>query len=103
MTSDNNEGRDGQGARGGEPNLVRLPRRREAGGPEIELHERVRGSKPGTGFVRLTRPGQQRLRRVGEGELEATRVILRPATRVGRLWFGLRAVLIGAPLASNEL
>src|SRR5438309_9986217 len=103
MTSDNNEGRDGQGARGGEPNLVRLPRRREAGGPEIELHERVRGSKPGTGFVRLTRPREQRLRKVAEGEFEAMRPILRPQSGPGRAWAGLRALLIGAPLASTEL
>src|SRR2546426_331619 len=102
MTGDG-QSRDGQEARAAEPNIVRLPRRRDAGGPEIELHERVQGSKPGTGFVRLTRSGQQRLRRVGEGEFEATRIILRPATRLGRVWAGLRALLIGEPLASNEL
>src|SRR5206468_1982053 len=79
------------------------PRRREGGAPEIELHQRVQGSKPGTGFVRLTRSGQQRLRRVAEGEFQATRNVLRPATPVGHAWSSLRGLLIGAPLASEAL
>src|SRR5438105_1350417 len=101
MSEDNDpDSRDGVST-GREPSLVRLPRRRGPG--DIDLHQHVKGIKPGGGFVRLTRPGSQKLRRVGEGEFEATRNVLRPATGVGRAWSGLRGLLIGAPLASSEL
>ncbi len=88
-----------------EGTVVRIPRRRggQVSTPEPELHETVQGSKPGSRFLRLTRENQQKLRRVGEGEFEATRNVLRPATGAGRLWSGIRGVVIGKALASSEL
>ena len=86
-----------------EPSVVRLPRRRDGQLPEPELHQTVRGSKPGSRFLRLTRQSEQKLRRVDEGEYEATRAILRPATAAGRVWAGVRRLLVGEALASSQL
>jgi amino acid transporter len=83
--------------------VVRLSRNRERSiVPEPELHEVLRGSRPGSRRVRLTREREQTLRRVGEGEFEATEVALRPQTRLGRLLAALRHTVIGAPLASSQ-
>src|SRR5437870_6283477 len=105
MTGENSENPGGDGQRPREPNVVRLTRRRSSGGPGIELHQRVQGSRPGTSseIIRRTRPRDQKLRSIGEGEFEATRNVLRPATRLGRGWAAIRALLIGEPLASSEL
>ena len=85
-----------------EPTFVRVPHR--AGSvPDIELHETIRGSKPGSRFIRRLRSNEQTLRRVGEAEFEATRVALRPATRSGRVSAAIRRILIGEPLATAEL
>nr|ART39157.1 H145 [uncultured bacterium] len=88
-----------------EPRVVRVSRRRGAddlNSPlEPELNETVRGSKPGSRFVRITR--NPKLRRVREGEYAATREVLESDTGVGRAWDKLRGVLIGRPLASSEL
>ncbi|HLF78856.1 MAG TPA: APC family permease [Dehalococcoidia bacterium] len=90
--------------------VVRLQRRRDGEGgavdglrhPEPELHETVRG-KTGSRFLRLTRAGEQKLRRVAENEFEATKVLLRPATRPGRMWSDIRHFFIGEALATSEL
>lgn len=71
--------------------------------PEVELHEIHRGAKPGSRYYRLTPSRQQKLRRIAPGEFEATRAVLRPATRLGRIWFQIRRILIGEPLATAEL
>ena len=85
--------------------VVRIPRRRAGAGAqaEPELHEKVRGAHPGDRTIRLTRPGQQKLRRLGEGAFEATRAVLRPSTGLGRLWSGVRHVVIGQPMATADL
>ena len=82
--------------------VVRLARPRESAAPEPELHETLQGSRPGTRRIRITRERDQTLRRIGEGEFEATKVALRPATKLGRLAMGVRRVLIGAPIASSQ-
>lgn len=84
---------------------VRIPRRRErAASPnEPELHETIQGTRPGDRTIRLTRQGEQKLRRLGEGAFEATQVALRPRTAWGRMTSGLRHIMIGRPLASSEL
>jgi amino acid transporter len=83
---------------------VRLPRQRDgAATPGPELYETVRGRKPGSRFLRLPRIGEQKLRRVGEGEFEVTQVGSRPATALGRVWADIRHVLVGQPLASSQL
>jgi amino acid transporter len=86
---------------------VRLQRRRDNGSEqavaEPEQFETVRGSKPGSRFLRLTRKGEQKLVRVGEGEFEATRVGSAPATGFGRLSAGVRSIVLGKALASSEL
>jgi amino acid transporter len=103
MTSDNGS-RDSGSRREpqAEPSVVRLQRRRDAV-PEVGMYETVPGSKPGTRTYRRQRAGEQKLRRVGEDEYEATKVALRPATAVGRLWAKTRGILIGQPLASSQL
>jgi amino acid transporter len=85
---------------------VRIPRRRDdASAPplEPELHETVRGSRPGSRHIRLTRGRDQRLRRVGEGEFEATAAGSVPTTRIGKAITAVRHTVLGAPIASRHL
>ncbi len=83
--------------------VVRLPRDRDRqAAPEPELHETLIGSRPGSRRIRLTREREQTLRRIGEGEFEATQAALRPATKSGRIAATIRRVLIGAPIASSD-
>lgn len=92
--------------RGDEPTVVRIPRQRDqqrSGALEPELGETVQGSKPGSRFVRITRPSEQKLRRVASGEFEATRVASRPETAAGRVAAGFRRLIIGQAMASSEL
>jgi amino acid transporter len=88
-----------------EPRIVRVSRQRDrqdgSSAIEPELNETVRGSKPGSRFVRITR--NPKLRRVRAGEYEATREVLEADTTIGRIWDKTRAFLIGKPLASSEL
>jgi len=86
-----------------EPAVVRLTRRRDNHLVEPEFRERLQGSKPGTRFLRLIRSSEQKLRRTADGDFEATRAVLRPATSLGRLWSSIRRLLVGVPLASEEL
>ena len=83
----------------------RVPRRADGErlAPDVELHEAVQGSKPGSRYYRLTPRERQKLRRRGPGEFEATRAALLPATALGRAWSGVRRVFIGQPLATAEL
>lgn len=98
-------GTDGDANGAVEPRTVRISRRRgedDANGPiEPELNETIRGSKPGSRFVRITR--NPKLRRVRPGEYAATREVLEADTRIGRFWDNLRGFFIGKPLASSEL
>ena len=89
----------------GDRTVVRIPRRRRGGNgqSELELHETIQGARPGDRTIRLTRPGEQKLRRLGEGAFEATAAVLRPATGIGRLWANIRHTLIGQPLATADL
>ncbi|MGE0685151.1 MAG: APC family permease [Dehalococcoidia bacterium] len=96
----------GTGSNGtGEPRIVRVSRQRgenqETSPIEPELNPTIRGSKPGTRFVRITR--NPKLRRVRAGEYEATREVLAADTKLGRFWDKTRGILIGKPLASSEL
>jgi amino acid transporter len=86
-----------------EPTFVRLHRRSSTSAPEVDIHETVRGSKPGSRVIRRFRSGEQTLRRVGEAEFEATRAALTPRTRLGRLSATFRGFLIGRPLATADL
>jgi amino acid transporter len=87
----------------GEPRFVRIRRPSSASAPEVDIHERVRGSKPGSRVIRRFRSREQTLRRVGEAEFEATRAALTPRTRLGRLSASVRRLLIGQPLATADL
>jgi amino acid transporter len=80
-----------------------LPRRRDGQAPEPDLHETVAGSRPGSFRIRLPRRGEQKLRRVGEGEFEVTEVGSRPVTRIGRAWADIRHFFLGETLATSEL
>lgn len=87
-----------------EPTVHRLTR--PQGGSNIRqpaFHETVRGAKPGTRFLRLTRAAEQKLRRIDEDDFEATIVGSRPTTGLGRLTAGVRHFLLGRPIASSEL
>jgi amino acid transporter len=101
MTSPNDSQDGAQPPDDREPSMVRLQRRRGQAA-DAGLFETI-PSRPGTPTFRRTRPGEQKLRRVGEDEYEATPLATRPETRLGRLWQKARAVLIGAPLASAQL
>jgi len=87
--------------------VVRLQRRRGSDNQsdlaEPEEFETVHGSKPGSRFLRLTRQGERKLVRTGEGEFEATKVGSRPAQGVGRIFAGVRRVVLGEALASSQL
>jgi amino acid transporter len=89
-----------------EPSVIRVPRpdRSDAPAPagEPELHETIPGARPGDRTIRLTRPGEQRLRRIGAGAFEATINVLQPTTRLGRWTATLRHILIGQPLATAD-
>jgi amino acid transporter len=83
--------------------VVRIPRPGQStSAAEPELHETIQGARPGDRTIRLTRPGEQKLRRVGAGAFEATINVLRPTTRLGRWTASLRHLLIGQPLATAE-
>ncbi len=87
-----------------EPRVIHVrrgPDAEEAPPTEPELNETVQGSKPGSRFVRITR--RPKLRRVGEGEYEATRTALEPTTTFGHITTGLRHFLVGQPIASSQL
>jgi amino acid transporter len=86
-----------------EPSVVRLTRKRDGDRPELALREKVQGSKPGSRFLRVPRRDEQKLIRVSDEEFAATPATLRATTPAGRLWASLRRVLIGPPLASDEL
>jgi amino acid transporter len=86
---------------------VRLQRRRGADGQdgvaEPEEYETIKGSKPGSRFLRLTRQGDRKLVRTGEGAFEATRAGSRPREGLGALLASIRGVVLGKPVASSEL
>ena len=89
---------------GDDRTVVRLPRRRDdSSTTDPDLRVTVQGSRPGTRFLRLTRRGDEKLRRVGEGEFEATEAVLRAATPAGRVWADVRHLFIGQPLATAAL
>ncbi|HEX5938797.1 MAG TPA: hypothetical protein VFZ12_00380, partial [Dehalococcoidia bacterium] len=83
---------------------IKLPRRRKPDPlmPELELREIHKGTRPGTKFVRLERKATP-LRRTGESTLEATREAERSRSRLGRVWQDIRAVAVGAPLATANV
>ena len=103
MTGSHNHEDEGHQNGHAEPSFVRISRGERNPQQDVELYATVQGSKPGTRFVRRQRPGEQKLRRVAEGEFEATQVALRPETKAGRVWAGVRAGLIGQPLATADL
>jgi amino acid transporter len=70
--------------------------------PELELREVHKGTRPGTKFVRLERRPST-LKRTGDSTLEATREAERARTKLGRLWQDIRAVAVGAPLATANV
>jgi amino acid transporter len=98
------EERDGKapGDREPEPSVLRVRRRRGAT-PEAGLFERVRTTRAGERTLRREREREQKLRRIGEDEYEATERALRPETRLGRMLAKARSVLIGPPLATAQL
>jgi amino acid transporter len=70
--------------------------------PELELREIHKGTRPGTKFVRLERKPTV-FRKTGESTLEATREADRARTAFGRFWQDIRAIAVGAPLATANV
>src|SRR3990170_4559239 len=60
------------------------------------------GRKPGDRRVRVERPHSTYFRYTGQGMLTAKRAASAPTTAVGRALAGVRGVLLGRPLASEE-
>jgi len=85
--------------------VVRLQRRRGVDAPpevaEPEDYETVKGSKPGSRFLRLTRQGERKLVRTGEGAFEATRVGSKPVTGFGRVLASVRRVVLGEAVGTT--
>jgi amino acid transporter len=71
--------------------------------PELEIHRPLPRAKPGQRALRRARMREQKLRRIGEAEFEATRAALQPESRAERAWQSVRRLLIGEPLASEAL
>jgi amino acid transporter len=67
---------------------------------ELEGHQMRQGTHPGDRVVRRSRPTEEGFRRVGPGHLEALPRTLEPTTQMGRLFGGLKRVLIGTPLST---
>lgn len=85
-----------------EPKSIRLPRE-EPGLPDVEQHEILRGSRPGTRYARRVRAGERRFERgEEEGTIRATRVATAPRTAAQRAWERVRRVAIGAPISSED-
>jgi amino acid transporter len=70
--------------------------------PDLDLHEVMRGSRPGNTYVRIyqTQARARPFRRRQGGVLEATQEAIIPASGFGRTMAAIRRFLVGAPLAS---
>ena len=62
----------------------------------------LQGQKAGDRRVRVERPHSPYFRYAGPNQFVAKAAASRPRTRTGRLWFGLKAIAFGRPLASEE-
>ncbi|MBM2812224.1 MAG: amino acid transporter [Chloroflexi bacterium] len=69
---------------------------------ELDFREVVHSQRTGEQYVRITRPAGGGIRRRG-GHLEATRRSLRPRSGAGRAFGAAKALLVGDPLATEEL
>lgn len=70
---------------------------------EFEPAEVVRGTKPGSPYVRLTWRSGKAFRRAGPGRLIATEELLQPKGAFGRRLAAIRRFLLGAPLSTSRL
>ena len=68
---------------------------------ELEEHREEKGRLAGDRFVRIVRPHREEFRRSARGFYVATERVLEPETPFGRLYEGIRRVLIGPRLASE--
>jgi amino acid transporter len=64
--------------------------------------QQLRGRKPGDRRVRIERPQSAYFRHTGPGILTARARATEPTTRLGRGMAGIRRVLVGRPLASEQ-
>jgi amino acid transporter len=82
------------------PTRIRVPRPAAA---DLETTEIVRGAKPGSRFARRVRESERRFER-GEHEatFRATERATAPRTGAQRFWRGVRRLLVGSPISSEE-
>ncbi|MBI4321829.1 MAG: APC family permease [Chloroflexi bacterium] len=69
--------------------------------PELEWKEELRGSKPGTRYVRLVRPHHHEFKRRAPGRLIATERVLQPRGLLGRVAESLRLTMVGRRLPTE--
>ncbi len=62
--------------------------------------EKQQGKKQGDAYVRIVRPDPHLLRRVAPGVLRATEEVSEPHDPVGRVYRGLKKLVVGRPLPS---
>jgi amino acid transporter len=77
-------------------------RRRGEAEAHLERREMRTGQKPGERWVRIDRPHAREFRRSPQGHIVATERVLQPRGRMGRLWAGLKRLVIGPRLTSAE-
>jgi amino acid transporter len=70
--------------------------------PELTTQELMHGQHAGDQYVRVERPYQHLFRRVGAGHLRATEQALEEDSLASRIYFRLKRVLIGSPLATER-
>jgi amino acid transporter len=69
--------------------------------PSLEGRDAKSGRRPGDRYIRIVRPAAREFRRRG-GHYVATPRVDRPASGLGRAYEGLRRILFGARLTSEE-
>jgi amino acid transporter len=70
--------------------------------PDLTIREVKQGVRPGDVYFRRQQPYNRLFRRVGPGHFEATPEVDRPETGLGQAYRGLKALLIGSPLATAQ-
>jgi amino acid transporter len=71
--------------------------------PSIHVREVRKGRMPGERYVRIHRPFHEEFREAGPDTLVAREHTYIPRSAPGRLWFGLRRVLVGPALPTAHL
>ncbi len=66
--------------------------------PDISGLEKQKGTRQGDAYIRVVRPDPHVLRRIAPGVLRATEEVSEPHGMLGRLYHGLKRIVVGRPL-----